>query len=120
MNITIYHNPGCSKSRKTLEILREHGIEPRIVEYLRTAPDAAAILRLARLLKRPVLDLVRKGDADYADAAGTLPAEDDEALAEWLSRHPRALQRSVVVDEARAAAVIGRPPENVLELLRND
>ncbi len=116
MNITIYHNPACSKSRKTLEIIRQHGIEPKVVKYLDDVPDKATILRLAELLHVRVDDLLRKNEPDYK-AAGELPMDDDAANAEWLTRHPAALQRPVVVDEDRNAAVIGRPPENVLELL---
>ena len=116
MNLTIYHNPRCSKSRRTLEILREQGIEPRIVEYLKTAPDKATILELARRLDVPVATLVRQNEDVYQAAAKGL-AQDDAALAGWLADHPQALQRPVVVDEDRGAAVIGRPPENVFELL---
>lgn len=116
MTITIYHNPACSKSRKTLELIRAHGIEPSIVDYLRDVPDKTTVLRLARLLRIPVDDLLRKTEADYKEA-GELPVNDDEAMADWLTRHPRALQRPVVVDEDQNAAVIGRPPENVLDLL---
>ncbi|HEX2138131.1 MAG TPA: arsenate reductase (glutaredoxin) [Woeseiaceae bacterium] len=116
MNLTIYHNPACSKSRRTLEILREHGIEPRIIEYLKTAPDRDTILELARRLDAPVETLVRHNEDVFKQAAGSL-ARDDDALAGWLAEHPKALQRPVVVDEDRRKAVIGRPPENVLDLL---
>jgi arsenate reductase len=116
MNLTVYHNPGCSKSRRTLEIIREHGIEPRIVEYLKTTPDKETVLELARRLDVPVEALVRKNEDDYRQATGGL-SHDDETLAAWLASHPKALQRPVVVDEERHAAVIGRPPENVLDLL---
>ncbi|HLT91705.1 MAG TPA: arsenate reductase (glutaredoxin) [Woeseiaceae bacterium] len=116
MSLTIYHNPQCSKSRRTLELIRERGIEPRIVEYLKNPPTAEEVLALARQLGRPVEAMLRKQEEVYKAAAGTLSHE-DEALARWVSEHPRALERPVVVDEARGKAVIGRPPENVLELL---
>jgi arsenate reductase len=116
MTVTIYHNPRCSTSRRTLELLRGRGIEPRIVEYLKTAPSRDEILSLARRLKMPVEALVRKNEDVYKAQADTLRRE-DEPLAEWLSAHPRALQRPLVVDEPGGKAVIGRPPENVLELL---
>jgi arsenate reductase (glutaredoxin) len=118
MNMTIYHNPRCSKSRRTLELMREHGVEPRIVEYLRSPPDKAAILEIAQRLGTPVEALLRKNEGEYRESAHGLAADDDEAIAEWLARHPQALQRPVVVDEDRGAAVIGRPPENVLDLLQ--
>jgi arsenate reductase len=116
MNITIYHHPACSKSRKTLELIRAQGIEPRIIRYLDEAPDKTTILRLASLLHIRVADLLRTNDPAYKEA-GALPVDDDAAMAEWVTRHPAVLQRPLVVDEDRNTAVIGRPPENVLELL---
>jgi arsenate reductase len=119
MTITIYHNPGCSKSRKTLEMIRGHGIEPRIVEYLGKPPDAETILKLADLLKVRVEEIVRKDEPDYkaATQGNSLQATDNATLAEWISRHPKVLQRPIVVDDERRVAVIGRPPEAVLGLL---
>lgn len=117
MKLTIYHNPRCSKSRRTLELIREHGIEPRIVEYLKIPPRKATILEIARQLDVPVDELLRKSEDDYKESASLPAPDDDEAMAEWLARHPQALQRPVVVDEDSGAAVIGRPPENVLDLL---
>lgn len=116
VKLTIYHNPRCSKSRQTLAILRDHGIEPRIVHYLEDMPDAATLTRLARILGVGVADMMREGEQEYRDARD-LPENDEAALAEWLSRHPKVLQRPVVVDEANGRAVIGRPPENVLDLI---
>jgi arsenate reductase len=119
MTITIYHNPSCSKSRKTLEIIKGHGIEPRIIEYLKVPPDTATILKLADLLQIRVAELLRKGEPDYeaAHRERSLQEDSSPAVAEWLSRHPRVLQRPIVVDEERNIAVIGRPPEAVLGLL---
>lgn len=119
MQITIYHNPSCSKSRKTLEIIRERGIEPRIVEYLKETPDPATIMKLADLLQVRVDELMRTGEADYRTASenGGLLNSNGTQLAEWLAQHPKVLQRPIVVDEERSVAVIGRPPEAVLGLL---
>ena len=114
MALTIYHNPGCSKSRKTLELIREHGIEPKIVEYLKEPPQAATTLQIAAWLGVGVADLLRTTDADESDETLSL---NDDALAHWLQDHPSALQRPIVVDEKHARACIGRPPENVLKLL---
>lgn len=115
MTITIYHNPSCSKSRKTLELIRDHGIEPRIVEYLKAPPDAATILKIANLLQVPVANLVRQSGSDAPAKADAVL--DDNAAAEWLAAHPKLLQRPLVVDEEKNAAVVGRPPEAVLGLL---
>ena len=83
MNITIYHNPGCSKSRKTLELIESHGIEPKIVEYLRQPPDAQTLLRLAETLKVPLADLLRKSEEPISKgAADSLPLNEDAALGE--------------------------------------
>jgi arsenate reductase len=119
MSITIYHNPSCSKSRKTLEIIRDRGIEPRIVEYLKSPPDAATILKIADLLQVRVADLMRTGETEYQSAKREQSFQEDSshAVAEWLASHPRVLQRPIVVDEERRVAVIGRPPEAVLGLL---
>ncbi len=118
MNITIYHNPRCSKSRKTLEIIQENGIEPKIVEYLQKPPDAARTEHLAALLGLTVSDLLRKSEADFAEADDLPSLNDNAALAAWIEDHPKVLQRPIVVDDDRDIAVIGRPPENVLELLK--
>ena len=75
MNITIYHHPGCSKSRKTLELIESQGIEPKIVEYLRQAPDAQTLLRLADSLDVPLADLLRKSEDEFKSAAGGVPLE---------------------------------------------
>jgi arsenate reductase len=117
MSLTIYHHPQCSKSLKTLEIIREHGIEPEIIEYLQTPPDAQTTLHIAGLLQLPVAQMLRTAEPEYVAAKDTLPLDDDQALAEWLAANPRALQRPIVVDTDAERAIVGRPPENVLELL---
>jgi arsenate reductase len=117
MSITIYHNPRCSKSRKTLQLLEAAGIAPRIVEYLRTPPDGATILRLAGLLGAPVADLLRRGESEFRDAVDLPDLDDDATLAAWLASHPRVLERPIVVSATGDAAVLGRPPENVLALI---
>ena len=117
MSLTIYHNPACSKSRKTLQIIEEKGIKPEIIEYLKTPPDSNTVIRLAALLGKPVDEILRHHESDYAalvEAAGTT---DDAALAAGLSSHPKALERPIVVSAGGDRAVIGRPPENVLELI---
>lgn len=117
MNLTIYHNPHCSKSRKTLELIEKNGITPNIVDYLRTPPDCDTVLRLARMLGISVSQMLRPAEPDYAQLTASVSADDDSALAAGLAQHPKALQRPIVVDEDREKAIIGRPPENVLDLI---
>lgn len=117
MAITIYHNPRCSKSRKTLEIINAAGVEPTVALYLKDSPDAREILGLADKLGIRVVDLVRRGESTFKDAEELPDLQDDNALADWIAAHPIVLQRPIVVDEESGRAVIGRPPENVLALL---
>ena len=117
MRITIYHNPQCSKSRKSLEFIKDAGIEPRIVEYLNTAPDAATIRQLAKQLGMPVAGLLRRGEDAFKEATDLPDLADDAALSSWLERNPRVIERPIVVDEDKGTAVIGRPVENVQEFL---
>lgn len=118
MSIKIYHNPRCSKSRNSLNLLLEAGVQPDVVEYLRTPPDADTIRRLAALIGVPVAGLLRRGEAEFKEADDLPDLDDDAALAAWLAGHPRVIERPIVVNAAGDTAVIGRPPENVLELTR--
>jgi len=117
MSITIYHNPRCSKSRKTLEILVNAGITPTIVEYLKTPPSAATTLQLAASLGIAVKDMLRRGETEFKEASDLPDLDDNSALAAWLEKHPKVIQRPIVVDESTGKAVIGRPPENARELM---
>lgn len=117
MTITIYHNPRCSKSRSTLELIEAAGVRPAIVRYLDTPPSPERILSIADALGLPVADLVRRNESEFTDADDVPGLDDAAALAQWLYRHPRALQRPIVVDEDQKKAVIGRPPDNVRTLL---
>ena len=120
MPLTIYHNPRCSKSRQTLAIIEAQDIELTIVPYLESPPTATDLLKLADLLGVGIADIMRTGENDYKAATDLPPADDQDALATWLAAHPRVLQRPIVVDEQNQRAVIGRPPENVHELLKRD
>jgi len=117
MSLTIYHNPRCSKSRKTLEIIREAGIEPAILLYLEDTPSAAQIAAIANKLDVTVADLLRRGESEFKEATDLPDLGDDMALAVWLQAHPIVLERPIVVDSSDGRAVVGRPPENVNELL---
>jgi arsenate reductase len=111
---TIYHNPKCSKSRATLALLQEHGVEPQIVEYLKTPPTAAELKAIVAKLGIKPERLVRRGEDAYkANYAGKTLTD-----AQWLdalAKHPILIERPIVVSGNRA--VLGRPPENVNELL---
>ena len=115
MKVTIFHNPRCSKSRATLALLRARGIEPVIIEYLATPPDAATLRRLLKALGLKPRELLRvKEDAFRKlrlDRAQITEAE----IVDAMVRHPVLMERPIVVTGARA--VIGRPPERVLEIL---
>ena len=115
MQVTIYHNPRCSKSRQALELLKERGIEPEIVEYLKTPPDREILKRLLKLLHLRPRDLMRKHEPGYKDAGLDDPGLSDEDLISVLIQHPILLERPIVVSGAKA--VVGRPPERVLEIL---
>lgn len=113
---TIYHNPRCSKSRDTLALLRERGIEPDVVAYLETPPDAAQLKALlAQLGLADARDLMRQGEAEYAELGLADPALSQDALIAAMVAHPRLIERPIVV--ANGQARIGRPPEKVLEIL---
>lgn len=113
MTVRIYHNPRCSTSRKTLALLREKGVEPEIVEYLKTPYTVDALKELLRQLGMPAKALIRKKEAA---AAGIDPASlSEDALIQVMAEHPIIVERPIVVSGAKAA--LGRPPENVLEVL---
>jgi arsenate reductase len=117
MSLNIYHNPRCSKSRKTLEIIKEAGVEPGIVLYLEEPPGAAEILDMAGKLGKSVADLLRRGESAFKEATDLPDLSNDAALAAWVAAHPIVLERPIVVDTSSGKAVLGRPPENVKELL---
>jgi arsenate reductase len=111
---TIFHNPKCSKSRATLALLQQRGVEPQIVEYLKTPPTAAELKAIVAKLGIEPEQLVRTGEDVYkANYAGKTLTD-----AQWLdalAKHPILIERPIVVSGNRA--VLGRPPENVNELL---
>lgn len=117
MALTIFHNPRCSKSRRTLELICDAGIEPDIRLYLEEAPTAEEIARVATRLGVPVSDLLRRGEAEFKTATDLPDLGDDVALAAWVAKHPIVLERPIVLDEDSGRAIVGRPPENVQALI---
>lgn len=112
--IRIYHNPRCTKSRETLALLREHGVEPEIIEYLKTPPSAEEIDELLGKLGGEPHALLRTKEEPYAKLKLS-PKSTRAEVAKAIAREPILLERPVVVAGKRAA--IGRPPEKVLEIL---
>lgn len=115
MATALYHNPGCSKSRGTLELLREHGIEPEVIRYLEQPPTHAQLRELLRLLDTGPRGLLRTGEPEYAELGLADATLDDDSLIAAMAAHPRLIERPIFVHAGRA--VIGRPPERVLELV---
>ncbi len=110
MTVTIYHNPKCSKSRATLELLEENGISANIVEYLKAPPSVDELKDILAKLGKEPRDIVRKKEANEEGIIHL----DGDALVEALAEHPRAMERPIVTTKDGAA--IGRPPESVLAL----
>lgn len=115
MTITLWHNPRCSKSRAALALLQERGQAPRVVEYLKTPPDATRIRATLKRLALPARALLRTGEAAYADLGLADKGLSDTALIEAMAAHPALIERPIAIRGDHA--VIGRPPERVLELL---
>lgn len=114
VRIRLFHNPRCSKSRGALELLRARGIEPEIVSYLDHPPLPDELRALLRMLGLGARGLLRTGSPEYAALALDDPALDEDALVEAMAAHPMLIERPILVRGERA--VIGRPPERVLEL----
>jgi arsenate reductase len=112
---TIYHNPRCSKSRQTLELLRGRGVEPEIVEYLKTPPDAATLKAVLKKLGLKPRDILRKGEAAYRIGGLSDASLSDDKLIQAMIEEPVLIERPIVISGRRAA--LGCPPEAVLDIL---
>ncbi len=115
MAVTIYHNPRCSKSRQTLQLLRDQGIEPQVVEYLKTPPSADELDVVLTKLGIEPRALMRTKAAAYREAGMADDGLSRRALIDLMVANPIVIERPVVVNGARAA--LGRPPESVLSIL---
>ena len=115
MSIEIYHNPRCSKSRQTLALLREKGVEPEIREYLKTPPDKETLEQILGMLGVEPRDLMRKKESEYKEAGLDNPDLTRDQLIQAMVDHPRLIERPIVVTQGKAA--LGRPPESVLDIL---
>jgi arsenate reductase len=114
-DVTIYHNPRCSKSRAALDLLREQGHQPHIVEYLKNPPSEAELAAILKLLGMEPRELMRRKEEDYALANLDDPGLTREELIRALHDHPRLIERPIVLANGKAA--LGRPPESVLDIV---
>jgi arsenate reductase len=112
---TIYHNPRCSKSRAALAILQERKLPVRIIEYLKQPPSRDELAALRKQLGVPPNQWVRSGEAEYK-AAGLSASSSESALLDAMAKHPILIERPIIVHSIRA--IVARPPERVLELIK--
>jgi arsenate reductase (glutaredoxin) len=111
----LWHNPRCSKSRAALELLQSRGVDVQVREYLRDPPHVAEIEAVASALGEPVRTMMRTGEPEYLELHLDDPGVSDAALYAAMAGHPRLIERPIVLRGDRA--VVGRPPERILELL---
>ena len=112
---TIYHNRRWGKSRQTLQLLRDNGIEPNIIEYLKDVPSESDFRGLSEKLRKEPAEFVRKGEADFKENGIADILDNDEIMFKAMNQFPKIMERPIVVKGNKA--VIGRPPENVLDLI---
>lgn len=115
MSVTIYHNPRCSKSRQTLQLLTERHVPTEVVEYLQTPPSHEELERILAMLGLEPRALMRTKETEYEELGLDNPTLDRAALIEAMVQHPRLIERPIVIHGNKAA--IGRPPEKILEIL---
>ncbi len=113
--LTLYHNPRCSKSRGALELLAQRGLTPKVINYLETPPSAEELQWIIARLGIPARQLLRSGEEEYKTLGLADPSLSDRQLIEAMVAHPKLIERPILI--AGEAAVIGRPPEKVLEIL---
>lgn len=114
MSTQIYHNPRCSKSRETLALLRQKGIEPTIIEYLKQPPTASELQTIIKQLGISPRQLLRTGENEYKALKLSDPSLNERQLINAMIEHPKLIERPIVIHDDRAA--LGRPPEQVLEI----
>ncbi len=113
--ITIFHNPRCSKSRQTLALLEQNGLQTNVVEYLKTPPNAKELKEILTMLNIEPRALIRKGEALYKDLGVADSSLSNEQLIDIMCNNPKLIERPIVITNGKAK--IGRPPEAVLEIV---
>ncbi|WP_026309395.1 arsenate reductase (glutaredoxin) [Kangiella aquimarina] len=114
--INILHNPRCSKSRQTLALLQENGVEPNVIEYLKNPPSKTKLKQIVKLLGVSPRDIIRTKEAEYKDAGLDNPDLTKEQIIELMVANPKVIERPIVFSNDKAA--VGRPPENVLSVIK--
>ncbi len=117
MRVTIYHNPSCGTSRNTLQMIRDSGEEPEIIEYLKHPPSRARLVELVKAMKIPPRELLREKGTPYHELGLSDPKWSDDELIDFMLAHPILINRPIVVTEKGAR--LCRPSELVLDLLEN-
>lgn len=115
MNVVIFHNPRCTKSRQTLQLLQDQGIEPEVVEYLKQPPSKTRLKQILKMLDMKPRELMRRKEKEYKELGLDDESLTQEQLIEAMIQTPKLIERPIVIKGGRAA--IGRPPESVLEIL---
>lgn len=115
MSVTIYHNPRCSKSRETLKLLEEKGVETNVVEYLKTPPDTATLKHVLKLLGMRPRELLRTHENEYKSAGLDDQSLSDDEIIAAMVQYPKLIERPIVVNNERA--IIGRPPVKALDII---
>jgi len=115
MNVKIYHNPRCSKSRQTLALIEERGIKPQIIEYLNQPPSKSQLKKILAMLDMQPRDLMRKKEPEYLENHLDDTSLTRDQLIDAMIKHPKLIERPIVIHGDKAA--LGRPPEKVLEIL---
>jgi arsenate reductase len=115
MKTKIFHNPQCSKSRQTLALLLDKGIKPEIIDYLKTPPDRKALQNILKMLGMKPIDLIRKREALYKELELGKHADNTQMLLDVMIENPILIERPIVISNNKA--VIGRPPELVLDII---
>lgn len=115
MSVKIYHNPRCSKSRQTLQLLEENGVEIEVIEYLKTPPTTAELDAILNMLGLQPRELMRTKEAEYKATGMDNPDLDRDALISGMVQSPKLIERPIVLANGKAA--VGRPPESVLAIL---
>ena len=115
MSITIYHNPKCSKSRQTLKLLEEQATGIDVIEYLKNPPTVKKLKEILSLLKISTREIMRKKETEYKELILSNSNLSDKDLIESMIKHPILIERPIVLANGKAA--LGRPPENVLNII---